>query len=199
MVLGHPAHRRADPVPVEPARRCRDAQCGGIAGGPGEPALPAVRRQHKRLPVMDGCHLAIRGACHDNKPVLVPAAHQQAAHAHHPAIAKLHMPGPFRCRPFIPATCHHKAAARGKGIAEGRFFSRGFHAGIDQEASSLGRRRQPPGGEMRFGLQAALGDDQRGLRRRHIPSWLKIVQHRDAEPAHQLFRRCGAGETSAHA
>ena len=73
-----------------------------------------------------------------------------------------------------------------------------FHAGIDQEAPPLAGGRQSPCDHSRLRLKAGAGDDERFLRGRHIPSRLQILEHGHTKPPHQLFRRCRAGETSAH-
>ena len=187
MVLCHAPDGRAHAIPVEPGRRCRHAKFSRVLRAAGKPAVPAARRQHKRLAMMDRGQLAIRCACHDHEPVLIAAPQQQAAHAHHPAVAKLDMPWPLWRRPFIPPAGNDKAAARGEGIAEGRLLCSRFHAGIDQKAPSLAGRRQAPCHQGALRLQPGAGDDQRLLRRRHIPARLKIVQHGDAKAAHQLL------------
>ena len=198
MILCHPADLRANTIPVEQVRWRGNAQPGRHRRPAGQPALPFVRRQHQRLAMVDGGKIAIGGTCHHHEPVLVAAPQQKPTKRHDPAIGQLHMPGLFRGRPFIPAAGNDQAATMHERLAKGRFFSRGFHPCVDQEAASLATRRQAPCRKDRLRLKSGLGDDKSGLRRGHIPSRLQIVHYRHAEKPHQLFRRGGTCKAATH-
>ena len=143
---------------------------------------------------MDGRQITLGSACHHNEPVAInpvraaTAAQHQTGKAHNTPIGKLHMPWCLWGRPFVPATGRNDAAARCKGIAKGGLFGDCFHAGIDQQVAPLPGWWQTPAGRYSLGLQSGLANDQRRLRRRHIPARLQILQNRYTKQAHQLFR-----------
>jgi len=81
--------------------------------------------------------IAIRGACHHNKPVLIATPQQQATKRHDTAIGKLNMPGRLWGRPFIPSTGDDQTPAIHEGFPKRRLLGSRFHPRIDQETAAL--------------------------------------------------------------